>query len=331
MSNFQKTILYYHLYFEKNAISIITKHLEIIEKGGFDLVFISAYNVNFSNEVDFKEIRTRVSVMANVNMHVSSRGDINEFATLEKIYDGVSSYKDSDWVAYAHSKGISHGSMSNASLKGELLLRQLMLIHSVVKNNEVFADYFDVAGSDLVAANFNDFGPPQCAFAGNMWIAKASHISKLIKIHSNMKYMYSLRYHAEAWIGSHYSSHIFNIFSPARHHYDEHWRDVDELKIASELKHFIMYQPNYNEIQKYFNSVISYNCNKIEGLYVNFYPHSLKARRLFNKFIYNNVIRNKMLYRIVMSICYRSGLLKSPLGLFYLDVPSHLTLSKGIK
>jgi len=330
MDDLRKTVLYYHLFFEKKSLSVIEKHLRLIENSRFDLVYIYAYNVNSSNKYDFKEIDKKVSLISNVNICVSSRNDINEFATLEKIYEHISRYSDNDWIAYAHSKGISHPPLSNASLKGELLFKELMLTHNAIKDNRAFADYYDVAGSDLVIANFNDFGPPQTAFAGNMWMAKAPHIRKLKKIHPNMKHIKSVRYHAEAWIGSYYSSNIFNIFSPARHHYDEHWRSVDELKILRELYDFTMQNSDYNAIQTYFNEVLSCTCKKMEKLYVEFYPYSLRIRRAVFKFINNTFIENKLLFRITMSVLYRSGMLRSPLGLFYVDIPSQLTLVKGI-
>lgn len=330
MKDLRKTILYYHLFFEKKAVSVIDKHVEIIEKSGFDLIYIYAYNINNDNKYIFKAIHKRVSLISNATICVSSRSDVNEFATLEQISDDISRYSGNDWIAYAHSKGISHSPLSNASFKGKLLLKELMLVHNIIKNNSVFADYYDVAGSDLVMANFNDFGPPQTAFAGNMWMAKACHIRKLIKIHPNMKDIKSVRYHAEAWIGSHYSSKIFNVFSPARHHYDEHWRDVNEFKISKELYDFTVQNSEYNVVQSYFNEVLSCTYKKMEKLYIEFYPYSIRIRRVVFDFIQKNFIENKLLYKISMSFFYRSGLLRSPLGLFYIDIPSQLTLEKVI-
>jgi hypothetical protein len=329
--NSHKTVLYYHMYLVDDSFSLVDQHLAIIEKAEFDLVYIYAYNVNLGNEPYLTEISAKLSSITNVRMHVSNCSHVNEFATLEKVSADLCNYEDDVWIAYAHSKGVTHGTYSDAARKGILLLKQLILIQKTIKKNGLFADYFDVAGSDLVVANFNDFGPPQFAFAGNMWVAKISHLKRLAKIHANFKHLKSLRYQAEGWIGSYSSSNIFNIFSPARHHYDEHWLNVDESGISSEFSDFTKNNLNYEFIQEYFNNSIEYHKNKIEHLYKNFYPYSLKLRRGIFNFIKTVLISNKLFFRIVMSFLYRVGFLKSPLGLFYLDVPSQLTISKSIK
>jgi hypothetical protein len=319
------------MYLVDDSFSLVNQHLEIIEKAKFDLVYIYAYNVNLGNESYVNKIRTKLSSMANLTIHTSTCSNVNEFATLERVSADLCNYEDDVWVAYAHSKGVTHGSNSDAARKGILLFKQLILIQKNIKKNGAFANYFNVAGSDLVVANFNDFGPPQFAFAGNMWMAKISHLKRLAKIHANFKYLKSLRYHAEGWIGGYNSSNIFNVFSPARHHYDEHWLNVDEAGISSELSDFTKNSLNYEFIQDYFNNSIGYHKNKIEQLYKNFYPYSLKLRRIIFNFIKTVLISNKLFFRIAMSFLYRVGFLKSPLGLFYLDVPSQLTISKSIK
>jgi hypothetical protein len=327
----RETILYYHLFFTADECSLVDEHLAIIEKTDFDQVYILAFNIKAENVIYFDDIKKRILGMRNTSLHISQFSNINEFATLEFISSDIFKYDENDWIAYAHSKGVSHGHKSDAAQKGLLLLKQLTHIQMVIKKNRVFADYFDVAGSDLVVANFNDFGPPQFAFAGNMWMAKISHLKRLVGIHSNTKHMQSMRYHAEAWIGSYPSSRIFNIFSPARHHYDEHWLNVDESSIYSELSGFTQNNLNYEFIQDYFNNSLGYHKNKIEQLYKNFYPYSLKLRRSIFNFIKTVLISNKLFFIIAMSFLYRIGFLKCPLGLFYLDVPSQLTISKSIK
>lgn len=331
MINSPKTVLYYHLYFIESALNVIGDHLTLIKNAQFDEVYIYAFNVDVISESDLITILKSFDGIPNTKIEVSNRSDVNEFGTLEKIYNDLHRYKSNDWIAYAHSKGVSHGSTSNASFKGKLLFRQLIEVNKIIKGDEIFSNYFDLAGSDLVVANFKDFGPPQVAFSGNFWMAKASHISKLNEISSNMKYIKSLRYHAEAWIGSCFSSQIFNLFSPARHHYDEHWKNIDELKLCCELKKFTEENHNYDVIQNYMNKIILYNLNRLERLYINFYPLTLNLRRLIFDLIRKRLIINTLLFRLVMSLTYRIGLLKSPLGLFSLEVPSQLTLSKNIK
>lgn len=324
--------LYYHLYPGDYLKETLDNHLAVLSKSNFNEIIIHAYNINNSNRAVvqwfFSELRKVASVSLNID---TFNGAINEFSTLECLQQSLPLREDNEWIAYAHTKGVTHPRGSPIVKKSLFLLENLALLVKCIKKNKFFSNFYNVAGSDLVVANFDSFGPANPAFAGNIWIAKVSYLKSLPTILKYAKCCSAARYNAEGWIGLSNKSVIFNTFSPHRFHYDNHPIEIDLYLVESEMNHFLLHEAKFKGIQQYFEKVVSYQSDKLDSILERLYPRQIYFRRKLQRLIFQSLSKSPALFKMLSTISWKFGIAHSDFSLFYLDIPSHLEIYRYIR
>ena len=328
------TTLYYHLYPGKFLSETLECHADILVNSCFDEIIIEAYNINDKEHKFVSKFTDALSKFGAVRLHLNSNlKSVNEFATLEILQQSLCFRETSDWVAYAHTKGVTHPRESAVVAKGKLLMMNLSVLSCIVKNKKYkwFSDCYNVAGSDLAVANHFSFGPANLAYAGNIWIAKVDYLMSLPAILKYAKLSVGARYYAEAWIGQSKTLIPFNCYSPHRYHYDDHSLDVDYQLINKEIINFLDNPDILIDLQLYHDKIINYYKAKIDSILDRIYPRSILIRRRFQKAIFELLGNNILLFKIFSSISYRLKIAHSKFGLYYMDIPSQIEIYRYIK
>lgn len=327
-----RVILYYHLYPGNYLKETLDEHLDVLSKSNFDEIIIHGHNINNSNRQVVEYFYSELSKVASVCLNINKSNEaLNEFSTLEDLQQSLPLRDNNEWVAYAHTKGVTHPRGSPIVKKSLLLLENLALLVRVLKKNKSFSDFYNLAGSDLVVANFDSFGPANIAFAGNIWIAKVSYLKSLPTILKYAKCCIAARYNAEGWIGLSDKSVLFSTFSPHRFHYDNHPNEIDLYFIESELKQFLLYETKFKAVQQYFEKVVSYQLGKLDSILERLYPRQIYFRRKLQRLIFQSLSKSPALFKMLSKISWKFGIAHSEFSLFYLDIPSHLDIYRYIR
>ena len=321
-------ILYYHLYPGQYLERTLTEHEKILIESDFDEIIIMApFDPSIDKCLKAFVININTKTKCKVIRPVFSK-NVNEFATLELLQNDLKIRHDDEWIAYAHTKGVTYSDDQPVVKKSKFQISNLVNLLKIIKKNSTFREIYNAAGSDMVVGNFNPCGPSNLAFAGNIWIAKASYLKNLPVISNKEKYLMALRFQAEAWIGKSSKLSPFNSHCSFRFHYDNH---PNELKVRSfqiELESLLANKDDFKEIQEYYKKIIEYQKNKLDGVMERAYPRSLSFKRKIGAFVYSTLKRSALLFRILNAISYKLRIAHSPFALLYLDIPSQLDISR---
>lgn len=323
--------LYYHLFHGQSLAKVLSGHTNILlEYSDFDNIIIEAWGVYGKDLEIVTEFKDMLKKISNITLNLNAyEGHINEFATLAKLQRTLPNRDNEDWIAYAHTKGATHSTEKFVQKKSQLLMMNLSILSKLVKSNEKFRKFYNVAGSDLALANFDPFGPAQLHFAGTFWIARVDYLRMLPEISKHVQADPSSRYYAEAWIGSSLEMKPFNSFCSYRYHYDDHSDQIIPECIEREIYNYINKDHLWENTQEYFDKTCQHYRQKLDSITSRIYPLTINTRRAAHKYIRTKAVRSK-LFRILESIFYRLGITDSKFALYSMDVPSQTNIYKSI-
>jgi hypothetical protein len=327
-------ILYYHIFPGPSLEKVLKAHAEIlVNESLFDEIRIYSWS---RDSAFYSLVNNFLNTLKSIfKIHFEAHTEathINEFATLRKLQENLSQHPANDWISYCHTKGSTHADNSNSRSKSELLLRILVRLARIVKANEAFREFFNLAGSDLAWANFKGLGPAQLHFSGNFWISRVSYLTSLPQIVHHQSRSLAHRFRAEGWIGSTNNPaemKVFNGFSPFRFHYDSHTEALKPNRIIAEIDEYASNPDLWEKTQIYFDAVCLHHQEKIDSLIQRTYSKTLMQRRRLHAFLEDRYFTSEM-WRLVLSACNRTGVTQSRFGLFSIYLPAHASLSRYV-
>lgn len=323
--------LYYHLFPGQSIEKILHEHLVILkEYNAFDQIIIEAWDVSDEHLKLVTDFSNSLKEICDIILNLNTVRRRNEFATLISLQNSLPKRNVDDWVAFAHTKGVTHPQGTAVHTKSVILMRNLNFLALLLKTNKNFRDFYNVVGTDLTWANIKEFGPAQLTFAGMCWAARVDYLTKLPKIPKLVMFDVASRFESEGWIGLSLDIKPFNGFCPYRYHYDNHPKQLNSTSIEDEIKIFIDHEHLWNITQDYFNSALELYHQKIDSLLKRAYPKTFFLRKNLYDFLNKHRLQFPIL-KILMSILYRMGILRSRFGLFTIDVPSQLNIYKYLK